>query len=620
MKITHIDFDASPRTGITPGQPVALAAQLFTDDPDTPILPDADLEAYDFEWKSEPSSKITPQTGKPWLAVWTPTLAKDHTIRVYAFPKAGGRQARRVETKYDFSVQAPRDALTVTLAPAGSSKTGDDGLYQSIRESTRALDFSQYKKFVDRVMCPYAGDLTTSEISAFNKVNARRSTVFPGVDAYQRLKVATEVYLMMSVNVLAQSTFSNYDADIHKNRHGFNLTLAELKEQWLAYLQSDDATSTNILPVDNFIRRKLNESIIPSKNGDVTACDGLLQAKLSRPCFCELIWSYWHEEGMLVQTMKAIALRFQNQRVSDRDPLANFDISPLHPLSNLLWGYIQDEQHRLTVPRRAYEYDHHYGIVLDGKVVPTLRSADSRSKFIEAFHNLLHGALLFYKQDDDTTKRADGFPVLNGLKEVHLLLREGMHNQFGDLPSTARLEMLMEQWILARPEMQDFLGGRAMMPYSEEWMDRVDTMKKLKGWTDVSVTYFNELAEFGEMLLLSIRHGNWSNIHDAAFAAHWARECRPEIQQYVHAYRTATGVDLSPERSDVRLAADRYVQPSAHLRKRLDAQRPAEAGALGSPRRAGGLNGKRNGSNPPGALQTSQPRVAQTEVESLDEF
>ena len=30
------------------------------------------------------------------------------------------------------------------------------------------------------------------------------------------------------------------------------------------------------------------------------------------PCLLELIWSYWHEEAMLVQTTNAIALRFQN--------------------------------------------------------------------------------------------------------------------------------------------------------------------------------------------------------------------------------------------------------------------------------------------------------------------
>ena len=124
--------------------------------------------------------------------------------------------------------------------------------------------------------------------------------------------------------------------------------------------------------------------------------------------------------------MNAISRRFQNVRApGDRDPLAHLEIDPLRPLNNLLWGYIQDEQNRLTVKRRAYEYDHHYGLTLYGKAVPPLRPADSRSKFLEAFHNLLHRCSIFYKEDNDTTVIADGFPLLNALKEVHLLLAAG---------------------------------------------------------------------------------------------------------------------------------------------------------------------------------------------------
>ena len=153
---------------------------------------------------------------------------------------------------------------------------------------------------------------------------------------------------------------------------------------------------------------------------------------------------------MLVQTMNAITWRFQNRRgPAERDPLALLEIDPLRPLNNFLWGYIQDEQHRLTVPRRAYEYDHHYGLTLLGKAVPQVRGADSRSRFLEAFHHLLFVCSVFLKEDDDTTVVADGFPVLNALKEVHLLLTQGAHNQYGDLPWTARQEMLMQQWMLA---------------------------------------------------------------------------------------------------------------------------------------------------------------------------
>ena len=52
---------------------------------------------------------------------------------------------------------------------------------------------------------------------------------------------------------------------------------------------------------------------------------------------------------MLVQTMNAISLRFQNVGgAGERDPLASWRSTRCGRLNNLLWGYIQDEQHRLT--------------------------------------------------------------------------------------------------------------------------------------------------------------------------------------------------------------------------------------------------------------------------------
>ena len=156
---------------------------------------------------------------------------------------------------------------------------------------------------------------------------------------------------------------------------------------------------------------------------------------------------------MLVQTLNAISRRFQNVRGGgDRDPLAHLEIDPLRPLNNLLWGYIQDEQNRLTVKRRAYEYDHHYGLThvrqggadaaAGGQPLEVPRGVPSTCCIARS---------IFYKEDNDTTVIADGFPLLNALKEVHLLLAQGAHNQFGDLPWTARVEMLIQQWLLARP-------------------------------------------------------------------------------------------------------------------------------------------------------------------------
>jgi hypothetical protein len=339
------------------------------------------------------------------------------------------------------------------------------------------------------------------------------------------------------------------------------------------YLESVDGVS--MLPYLAILRRKLPDVPIvsPARRGEieVDVCDGFIEAKLRNPCLLELIWTYWHEEGMQVQGMNAVTRRFQNLRGPVQpDPLANAELHPLRPLSQLLWGYIQDEQHRLTVARRNAEYDHHYGLRLEGRAVQGFLPADSRSKFIEAFHHLLQLCTVFYKQDDDTTVKADAFGVLNALKEVHLILSQGAHSQFVDMPATSRTELLMQQWLFSRAEFREFLPTRAMVAYPEPWMDRVDALKSMYRWTDTSVIHFHNLGVFGEQLLLAIRYGAWSTVFEPTQAFNFARFWRPQIQGYVHAYRAATGVVLSAERADAGVDA---TLPSVLLQRRLTAQR-----------------------------------------------
>ena len=278
---------------------------------------------------------------------------------------------------------------------------------------------------------------------------------------------------------------------------------------------------------------------------------------------------------MMVQGLNAVSRRFQNIKAPGPvDPLANLEIDPLRPLSNLMWGYIQDEQHRLTVRRRAYEYNHHYGINLQGTAVQNMQFADSRSKFIEAFHTLLHLTSKYFKQADDMTVQADSFPVLNALKEVHLVLSEGAHNQYGELPSVARAEMLTQQWLFARPEFREFLPTRVMVAFPEPWMDRVSALNNLMGWSKTSVMHFRDLGVFGEQLLLSIRFGNWANVNNRFSASNWANFWRSQIQSYIHAYRTVTGIDLTADVVGNKVDA---TQPSVHLYRKWAEQRGGKA-------------------------------------------
>jgi len=471
------------------------------------------------------------------------------------------------------------DVLPVTMRRTASMPTDDQGLWSAIRNRCEAVSFPRYNEFIQAVFCgdPLENVIETTKNDYDKKFGSRDLNALDArlslnsVDAYNVLKLATEVFLLLESGVILQKNNTSsvltaddfFDESEESDRFNENVMFSTLETKLTRYLSG---TNGKLPYFDRIVSALVG---LDPKRGieKLPYCDGILQHRFSSPSLLELIWSYWHEEGMLVQTMNAIALRFQNRRGSaDRDPLAELVIDPLRPLNNLLWGYIQNEHNRLTIPRRTYEYDSQYGLSLYGKAVPKLRSADSRSKFLEAFHNLLYRTSIFYREDADTTVIADAFPLLKAIREVHLILAEGAHNQFGDLPWTARIEMMIEQWLLARPEMQEFLRGRPMVPYREDWMGRVDAMKKHQGWTDTTITHFQELGMYGEQILLSIRYGDWIVVNNEDQAKNWARYWKPEIQGYIHAYRAATGVDLNSEPVDAS-------PPWVHLRRQEEKKR-----------------------------------------------
>ena len=469
--------------------------------------------------------------------------------------------------------------VPVSLQRTATIPTSDQVLWMIIRNRTEAISFPRYKEFIDSVMCGGTAAVR----------GGREPLQFRGTGAYDLLCRATDAFLMQEMGVITDEVVTGRArmgatddspgwveitgltpeelAFRESTRLGFRPSkqqVAEMREHYFEQLRQE---SGPVLPYLNTIQERLGD--IPLKGAmEVPAnCYGILRSRISDPLSIELIWSYWHEEAMLVQAMYAILARFQNRALRHGpDPLARLDIDPLRPLGNLIWGWAQDEHSRLTVVRRSAEYEHEYGLRLTGQALhPPVQTVDRRHKFLGAFHNLLFLAHVFFKEDDDTTVIADGFPVLNALRETHLLLAEGAHNQYGDLPSTARAEMLVMEWLLSRPEMREFLGGRVMVPYPEPWMDRVDSLKAMQRWTDVSVTHFRDLGVYGEQILLSIRFGDWSDVNDPQQASNWARYWRPEMQRYVHAYRAATGVDLTAR-------VDATV-PTVLLRRRLAAQR-----------------------------------------------
>ena len=591
--VTSGDCEPRPCADITVG--TILTVEAVHD------LTDEDLQAkpITFDWRVNRGA-IVETTDRAQPIVHVDTGGAPGPLEITVTMREVGSASMETSTKTNVAnrpVQPISGAISVGLRRTASTVTSDLPLWLIIRTSTDAMSFRNYQRFMDVVLCgvdPNTEGLFDDferrkiigeggKLASFADLQKRRYLPFTDSDAYRLLKVATEAFLTVNCGTsLANVEFDAFDVRDLVSRTGIeNIDSAAVQQLWNQFLQSVNGTSYRTLPYLSYIAAKFPElrlknaifTNIPggTVGAQADSCYGLLASKLTQPCLLELIWSYWHEEGMLVQTMNAISMRFQNRRGPEKfDPLANTEIDPLRPLNNLLWGYIQDEQHRLTVVRRAYEYDHHYGLRLQGRAIPELRTADSRSQFLQAFHHLLHRCALFYQQDDDTTVISDGFPVLNALKEVHLILSQGAHNQFGDLPFTARVEMLIQQWLLARPEFREFLPTRVMVAYPEPWMDRVDAMKKLQNWSDVNILHFRDLGMFGERLLLSVRFGDWVDVNEPDQAKNWARFWRAEIQGYIHAYRAVTGVDVSIEPVNATL-------PSVLLRERVAQQQRLRA-------------------------------------------
>jgi hypothetical protein len=412
----------------------------------------------------------------------------------------------------------------LNLRPSEIIGTRDLPLWSVIRDGADRLSFSAYLEWMD---------VLSADEGAFRKAFAahvvRNSLPFPDIISYRSLKLATDAFLLSRCPVLAAGRRDQ-----------------QVDRRWRHFLESVPTRYGGRIEALPFLALMQKHepgtpiALTPEAEQQVELCNELIAARFRAPCLLELIWSYWHEEGTLVSTTEAISMRFQN-RARRNDSLAHLPVDPLRPLSDRLSSYAQAKRHRLAPARRAMEYDHQYGLKLTGRRSQRTRKEDPDTAFLDAFHVLLHAAYIFDKQKDGQTRTQ----VFDALRNLERLLTKKPSNQFGDLSWTARNEMLIQQWLLARPEVHEFLGARRRNANREPWMESVDAVNKLQGRTDTPVRLFHDLAACAEQLLLSIRLAAQSDIRHEQ-AANWARYWRPEIQSYIRAYQAATRITLSP--------------------------------------------------------------------------
>src|SRR5690606_26945498 len=483
-------------------------------------------------------------------------------------PNGGGDDGNPGDGDEDDGGRRRRGVPLVQLAPTLGPRTSDERLWRVIKDRSNALAFESYARFIDQVLCASPEEIERpSGLGREINYKRRKLSALQGIrgrDAYDLLKLATEAFLLQEAGLLEDALIEAVVDDKLAEYEASPLSASEQRTLQLYksnYLKELAPELPKVLPYFDLIRQGLMG--IPVKKfrhlSLGVGCYGILPSRVTSPPLIELIWTYWYEESGVYQALKALALRFQNKKsVSLKNPLDRFATDPLRALNNLLWGFIEDEPNRLSLARRALEYQYEYGLSIRGKAVPKLESVESREKFLKAFHTLLHLCAEFFREDRDATIYTDGFPLLTALKEVHLLLAQGANNQYGDLPWTSRVEVLLHQWLLARPEMREFLGGRPGVPHEEPWIGQLETMRRLQGWGDAPVSLYRDLAMCGEQVLLAVRFGSWTQTKDANVAANWARAFRTEIQTYLHAYRSLTGVDLASDRID-------FAPPALHL-------------------------------------------------------
>src|SRR5262245_4527152 len=192
----------------------------------------------------------------------------------------------------------------------------------------RTIDFNQYKTFIDDVMCCVC-DPTEGRESLPKEKRMDLRLPFPGVRSYNLLKLATELYLMQECGVVPRPTAYGHatqgklsqpcvsaEQEFDKRFNSAEETsrmereeevtaagvLTELRTEYLKDLE-DDVTAGGpfpALPYLKIIREKLADIPLKDPRAVPNSCYGILPSKLSDPCLLELIWSYWHEEGMLV--------------------------------------------------------------------------------------------------------------------------------------------------------------------------------------------------------------------------------------------------------------------------------------------------------------------------------
>lgn len=354
--------------------------------------------------------------------------------------------------------------------------------YDPVSITPPKIKVSSSKQYNDFIDATFTGSISDQDLLQVKEdlpgsTFKRNQPLFSSSNAYHILKYATEYYLLRTAGT---------------TRINMKDTTAGKTSYVKAFSAAYDKLNSNPVELTGRNTKSPRDSLF----------------------FIDLIWSYWMEEAMLMHAAYDLVSRFKNIDKNSADQRQRMGADPLRPLSYIIWGYIQDEPHRLTVRRRAGEYAHEYGLGLRGKARATRGSGNS-SPIFDVLNDLLTTAQNFMNPGKSST---DASPVLQKLRRLYQSLENTYVCTYESPAWIIRQEMLMAQYILSHPGTTRFLPQAAKT-------DKMNT-----------ITY-HDLAVHGERIMLSVKYRNWMDVKlTSADAAEWANDLADSISLYLKSY------------------------------------------------------------------------------------
>lgn len=502
--------------------------------------------------------------------------------------KEGANEIQR----HEFDVVEP--LVHVSLKSEATPYTKDQIVWMAIRGGAKSASYSGFNTFVENLFSDTYTAFGNKAIENSFKYSHIQPSDYGWQNTYPFIKAAATLYMERAKIKDAITTELVGDEKRRIGDGGINES--QLKNDLVDYLGSTVPTELSSLPYLQRVIQRVSSELLKSINestgvgnsritGDFT-CEYLRQ-RLQRPPMYDLIWSYWMSLAGLTETMNAVVDCYRRKSNERTALLSDVRFDLLRPIGNLLSGYARDTEIPITHEEYLVELQAQYGLMLPEHAELDIQGMQSDTSFLGALHNVIGGSGKLLRDRLNKTLDVDTHSLGRILGNMNVRLAMGAHNQLWEVTRRIRRDMLVQQWILSRPEVTEFLRVPAMVDMREGWMSALAAYRDRKNQQSRSasrsgnygsvsgnssqsalvVQQFHRLACKSEIMVLGARWGGWSNEDMVGKSAEgWLNEVQHDIKDYISDYREVTRlVNLDVETADPQALALREMQPLQFL-------------------------------------------------------